>query len=64
MMTIQTGMLVKTLSGSIVKTERQESSGYWYCDDGRIHLAAAFREITDEERELYAVAHGSDGSDA
>jgi hypothetical protein len=55
------GMLVKTLSGSIVKTERQEAAGYWYCDDGRIHLAAAFREITEEERELYTASHVSDG---
>jgi hypothetical protein len=62
-MTIQAGMLVKTLSGTIVKTERQEAAGYWYCDDGRTHLAAAFREITAEERELYAASHLNDGSE-
>lgn len=63
-MTIEAGTLVKTLSGNIVKTERPEANGYWYCDDGRIHLAAALRAITDEERELYAASHLSDSSEA
>jgi hypothetical protein len=59
-MDIQSGILVKTLSGSIVKTEKQEEPGYWSCNDGRIYLAAAFREITDSEREIYAALHHED----
>jgi hypothetical protein len=59
-MDVHKGMLVKTLDGRIVKLEKEEApgSGYWQADDGHIHLAAAFREVSDDERKLYSISHG------
>lgn len=59
MMNIKPGMLVKTLTGSIVKVEKEPVEGYWQCDDGRIHLGQTFREADAEEVLLYAAAHST-----
>lgn len=58
-MNIESGMLVKTLSGSIVTTGHEIEPGYWYCDDGRTYLAVTFREFSDDEREVHAFSHTS-----
>jgi hypothetical protein len=58
-MKVESGMLVKTLSGGIVKTETQNQPGYWYCDDGRTYLAVTLREISDTERASYVLSHSA-----
>jgi hypothetical protein len=56
-MDIEKGMLVKTLSGTIVKTDNQISPGYWYCEDSLIHLGVSLSEVSEDERKLYFVSH-------
>lgn len=64
-MHIESGTLVKTLNGTIVKVEKLLQPGYWYCDDGRIHLAAGLREPSQEECALYvAPQHSVDAKPA
>jgi hypothetical protein len=63
-MNIQPGVIVKTLSGSLVKIEKQAEPGYWYCDDGRIHLGASFRKAGQDERKLYSLSHNNDEAKA
>ena len=58
-MNIEHGILVKTLSGTIVKADNQIEPGYWYCDDGLIHLGASFRDVSEDERKLYSVSRNS-----
>jgi hypothetical protein len=59
-MKIEQGMLVKTLKGSIVKTENQPVPGYWSCDDGGIYLEAALRETNPVERKHYSLVTNPD----
>lgn len=59
LMKIEPGILVKTLSGHIVKTEKEAAPGYWQCNDGRIHWGAAFRETSEAERTLYSASHSN-----
>lgn len=60
-MKIESGMLVKTLSGTVVKVEKELLKGYWRCDDGRIHLEQAFREVDANEASRYAAAQSHPG---
>jgi hypothetical protein len=56
-MNIEQGMLVKTLSSNIVKTQNQVELAYWLCDDGRTYLAVTLREVSSDERETYNLLH-------
>jgi hypothetical protein len=60
-MNIESGMLVKTLSGTVVKVEKELLKGYWRCDDGRMHLGQALREVDADEASRYAAAQSRPG---
>jgi hypothetical protein len=61
-MKFEAGILVKTLSGNVVKLETRTTPGYWVCDDGRIYLAAALRDVSEDERKVYETLHRSKNS--
>jgi hypothetical protein len=56
-MNIEQGILVKTLSSSIVKTQNQKEPCYWFCNDGRTYLTATLREVSKDEHDQYVVSH-------